>query len=69
VLQAGTAIDAYGNVIAVGGRVLSVVGTGATLADARRAAYARVARIGLTGSQHRTDIAEAAAADGTSGRA
>ena len=56
VLHAGTrSVD--GAVISAGGRVLSVVGTGATLADARGAAYAAVDRIALRGSHHRTDIA------------
>ncbi len=41
--------------------MLSVVGTGATLAAAREAAYAVVDRIELRGSQHRTDIAAQAA--------
>ena len=56
VLHAGTrSVD--GAVVSSGGRVLSVVGTGATLADARGAAYAAVDRIALRGSHHRTDIA------------
>jgi phosphoribosylamine---glycine ligase len=59
VLHAGTAVGADGNVVVTGGRVLSVVGTGATVADARRAAYAAVDRISLAGSHHRTDIAAA----------
>ncbi len=56
VLQAGTALR-DGALTSAGGRVLSVVGTGADLATARDAAYAGIAEIGLTGSQHRTDIA------------
>ena len=59
VLHAGTAVGADGNVVVTGGRVLSVVGTGATVADARRAAYAAVDLISLAGSHHRTDIAAA----------
>jgi phosphoribosylamine--glycine ligase len=59
VLHAGTAVGADGNVVVTGGRVLSVVGTGATVADARLAAYAAVDRISLAGSHHRTDIAAA----------
>jgi phosphoribosylamine---glycine ligase len=59
VLHAGTAVGADGNVVVTGGRVLSVVGTGATVADARLAAYAAVGRISLAGSHHRTDIAAA----------
>lgn len=62
VLHAGTrrAGDA---VVSAGGRVLSVTATGADLAQARERAYAAVSRIRLDGSQHRTDIAEKAAAD------
>lgn len=60
VLHAGTALDDGGALVASGGRVLSVVGTGATLADARTTAYEALARIGLPGAQHRTDIAAAA---------
>jgi phosphoribosylamine--glycine ligase len=59
VLHAGTAVGADGDVVVTGGRVLSVVGTGATVADARQAAYAAVDRISLAGSHHRTDIAAA----------
>ena len=58
-LHAGTAVGADGNVVVTGGRVLSVVGTGATVAEARLAAYAAVDRISLAGSHHRTDIAAA----------
>ena len=63
VLHAGTARDEDGALVAAGGRVLSVVGTGATLADARATAYEALDRIGLPGSHHRNDIALAAAAD------
>jgi phosphoribosylamine--glycine ligase len=41
--------------------VLSVVGRGATLAEARERAYAGVALIDLPGSHHRSDIAARAA--------
>ncbi len=61
VLQAGTGMDAEGNLISSGGRVLSIVGTGPSLAAARERAYAGVSRIVLDGSHHRTDIALAAA--------
>jgi phosphoribosylamine--glycine ligase len=44
------------------GRVLSVTATGTDLTEARDRAYRAVARIGLDGSQHRTDIAAKAAA-------
>lgn len=40
-----------------GGRVLNVVGRGATVEAAREAAYAGVARIRFSGEQHRSDIA------------
>ncbi|NTW40837.1 MAG: phosphoribosylamine--glycine ligase [Cellulomonadaceae bacterium] len=56
VLHAGTASAADG-LVSAGGRVLSVVGTGADIDAAREAAYAGVERISLRGSHHRTDIA------------
>ncbi|MFI6640262.1 phosphoribosylamine--glycine ligase [Streptomyces sp. NPDC050504] len=60
VLHAGTKREGDA-VVSAGGRVLSVTATGADLAQARERAYAAVARIGLDGSQHRTDIAREAA--------
>lgn len=57
VLHAGTASNAAGELVSAGGRVLSVVGTGADLAAARRSVYAGVAQIDLPGSHHRSDIA------------
>jgi phosphoribosylamine--glycine ligase len=60
VLHAGTERDAYGRVVATGGRVLSVVGTGDDVAAARAAAYEAVGRIRLRAGQHRTDIADPA---------
>ncbi len=63
VLHAGTALDEAGRVVASGGRVLSVVGTGPDLTAARERAYAAVDLIGLAGGQHRTDIAATAADD------
>jgi len=60
VLHAGTALR-DGALVSSGGRVLSVVGTGADLTAARDTAYAGVARIALPGSHHRTDIARRAA--------
>ncbi|MFI7585763.1 phosphoribosylamine--glycine ligase [Spongisporangium articulatum] len=62
VVAAGVARNADGALVSAGGRVLSVVGTGPTLAAARDAAYAAVARIDLPGGHHRTDIAAEAAA-------
>ncbi|OJV81184.1 MAG: phosphoribosylamine--glycine ligase [Cellulomonas sp. 73-92] len=61
VLHAGTALR-DGVLVSAGGRVLSVVGTGADLTAARATAYAGVERIMLPGSHHRTDIARRAAA-------
>ncbi|MBT0772687.1 phosphoribosylamine--glycine ligase [Kineosporia sp. J2-2] len=61
VLHAGTALE-QGELVAAGGRVLSVVGTGADLTAARTTVYAALERIGLRGGQFRTDIAETAAA-------
>lgn len=60
VLHAGTAWDDAGELVSAGGRVLSVVGRGSTLADARAVAYEALDRIGLPGSHHRSDIALAA---------
>lgn len=63
VLHAATAEGDDDALTATGGRVLNVVGTGATLADARERAYAAMGRIRLQGGQFRHDIAERAAAD------
>ncbi|PPK97904.1 phosphoribosylamine--glycine ligase [Kineococcus xinjiangensis] len=60
VLHAGTAVR-DGAVVSAGGRVLSVVGTGADLAAARMAAYTAVDAVELVGGQFRRDIAAAAA--------
>ncbi|MFZ3498737.1 phosphoribosylamine--glycine ligase [Streptomyces sp. 5.8] len=60
VLHAGTRSEGDA-VVSAGGRVLSVTATGSDLAEARDRAYKAVARIGLDGSQYRTDIAEKAA--------
>jgi phosphoribosylamine--glycine ligase len=57
VLHAGTRQRDDGAVLSAGGRVLSVVGTGADLGLAREDAYRRVAGVHLAGSHHRTDIA------------
>lgn len=57
VLHAGTAVDAEGNIVSSGGRVLNVVGVGATLEEARERAYAVLPTLELDGSHYRTDIA------------
>ncbi|WP_369260503.1 phosphoribosylamine--glycine ligase [Streptomyces sp. R35] len=62
VLHAGTKRDGDA-VVSAGGRVLSVTATGTDLTEARARAYTAVARIGLDGSQHRTDIAAKVAAE------
>ncbi len=56
VLHAGTALK-DGRVVSNGGRVLSVVGTGDTVAEARARAYELVGHIEMRGSFHRRDIA------------
>ena len=60
VLHAGTGTTERGELVAVGGRVLSVVALGASLEAARERAYEAVERIDLEGAQYRTDIAQAA---------
>ncbi len=57
VLHAGTRRRDDGAVVSAGGRVLSVVGTGADLAEARDDAYRRLAGVTLPGAHHRRDIA------------
>jgi len=59
VLQAGTATGPAGRLVSSGGRVLNVVGAGATLAQARATAYQAAARITMPGGWYRTDIAAA----------
>jgi phosphoribosylamine--glycine ligase len=61
VLHAGTSRRDDGAVLSSGGRVLSVVGTGADLTAAREAAYGIIGAIRLPGSHFRTDIGLAAA--------
>ena len=61
VLHAGTARRSDGAVVSAGGRVLSVVGTGADLVAARADAYRIMESIRLPGSHFRTDIGLAAA--------
>ena len=61
VLHAGTARRDDGEIVSSGGRVLSVVGTGADLTAARTNAYDIVRSIRLPGSHFRSDIAELAA--------
>ncbi|HET9900490.1 MAG TPA: phosphoribosylglycinamide synthetase C domain-containing protein, partial [Actinomycetes bacterium] len=60
VLHAGTRRDADGRLVSSGGRVLSIVGTGRDVAEARARAYEAAGLIRLDGSHMRTDIALAA---------
>lgn len=60
VFHAGTA-ERRGRVVTSGGRVLSVSGLGADLAEARARAYGACSRITFQGMQHRRDIAARAA--------
>jgi len=62
IVQAGTALDADGQLVASGGRVLGAVGRGQTLADARDAAYELAARIQYADGFYRHDIAAKAIA-------
>jgi len=59
VLHAGTRLDETGVIVSSGGRVLSVVGTGADLERARATAYEATSRVRLRGGHHRRDIAAA----------
>lgn len=61
IIQAGTALDAGGGLVAAGGRVLVVVGRGDDLRAARQAAYQQVDKIHFPDGFHRRDIAAAAA--------
>lgn len=62
VLHAGTGTNDNDELVATGGRVLNVVATGDTIADARRVAYTAAARVELNGAQYRSDIAQLGAA-------
>lgn len=57
VFHAGTKRDADGRLVTAGGRVLTVVALGATLADARGRVYANMPRVRFEGVQWRSDIA------------
>jgi phosphoribosylamine--glycine ligase len=57
VFHAGTKPTDSGYPVTSGGRVLTVAGTGKTLAEARTAAYDNTARIVFDGCFHRNDIA------------
>jgi phosphoribosylamine---glycine ligase len=57
VTHAGTALDANGEVVTAGGRVMNVTGLGPDAASAREAAYAAADMIEFDGKQMRRDIA------------
>ena len=57
VFHAGTKPTASSNPVTSGGRVLTVTGTGSTLAEATAVAYDNTSRIVFEGRYHRTDIA------------
>jgi phosphoribosylamine--glycine ligase len=61
VFHAGTARTGDGTLVTAGGRVLNVTGRGATIADARAAAYEAADLVRWDGQHRREDIALAAA--------
>jgi len=61
VFHAGTDV-VDGRLVTTGGRVVTCVGVGETLADARSQAYGAVAGVAFAGAQHRRDIGWRAAA-------
>ena len=54
--HAGTALDAQGNTVTAGGRVLCVTATAPTLREAQNAVYAHIKNIQFDGMQYRNDI-------------
>jgi len=58
VFHAGTTLDSAGQVLTNGGRVLTVVATGSTIAEAREKVYSNLPRIHFEGCHYRKDIAE-----------
>ena len=57
VFHAGTKLGSEGEVLTSGGRVLTVVATGKTIAEARDKVYANILRIHFDGCHYRKDIA------------
>ena len=57
VFHAGTKPGDNGQVLTAGGRVLTVVALGKTLAEAREKVYNNIGRISFEGCQYRKDIA------------
>jgi phosphoribosylamine---glycine ligase len=56
VLHAGTALDAKGQIIATGGRVLGITATGPAVGAAVATAYAAIEKISFADGFHRADI-------------
>ena len=57
VFHAGTKLGSKGEVVTSGGRVLTVVAMGKTIAEAREKVYANITRISFEGCHYRKDIA------------
>jgi len=57
VFHAGTKLDSTGEVVTNGGRVLTVVATAKTIAQAREKVYKNISSIHFEGCHYRTDIA------------
>lgn len=57
IYHCGTKLDADGNYLTNGGRVLAIVAQGATLDEARKRAHTETSKITFDGAQRRTDIA------------
>ena len=57
VFAAGVSADVNGTLVTAGGRVLNVCGFGATVAEARRIAYAGLGAVSFEGMHYRSDIA------------
>ena len=60
VFHAGTAVNADGELVTAGGRVLNVTAMGDTFQEARDLAYKACGLIGFDGKQNRTDIGQRA---------
>ncbi|MDO4909903.1 MAG: phosphoribosylamine--glycine ligase [Corynebacterium sp.] len=63
ILHAGTSRNEKGELISAGGRVLSIIGVGSTLIEARERAYEVIKEVKLAGSHYRSDIALPAVED------
>ena len=63
VFHAGAGIGPAGEIVTAGGRVLSAVGSGQSMREAKDQAYDLASRISFEGAQFRTDIAERAVAE------